>query len=50
MAGKSVTKSAASTATKRAPGDSFRGGYAAGKAKGGLRPPPASVTKAKATK
>lgn len=41
-------KSAPAMTGKRTSGDSFRGGYAAGKAKGGLRPPPASVSKAKA--
>lgn len=39
---------AAASAGKRTPGDPYRGGYAAGKAVGGLKPPPKSVTKVKA--
>ena len=37
------------SAGKRTPGDAFRGGYAAGKASGGLKPPPKAVTKVKTT-
>lgn len=41
-------KDATSASTgRRSPGDTFRGGYAAGKASGGLKPPPASVSKVK---
>jgi hypothetical protein len=40
--GKSTTSAGA-----RTPGDTFRGGYPAGKASGGLKPPPSSITKVK---
>lgn len=37
----------AASSGRRTSGDTFRGGYAAGKASGGLKPPPAAVSKVK---
>ncbi len=37
-----------SSTTEKSSGDTFRGGYPAGKSpKGGLRPPPASISRVK---